>query len=146
MAEGLFDLTAVCGEDQPTTLPVHTISSMLDGDLSSWTVEELLPALCRQGRISCFASNATWENDPARDVEKLCRALRRELAAARAEHGELFRCFVSFGVSPDVGMEIFERCTSILTREGVPPEGIFLQVKFMDPPVNRVIRVRGMVG
>lgn len=139
----LFDLTVICGRenDLPLSIPAETFFSMLHGDLPL-DREELL----RPGRMVCFEHSAVWEGSPAQAVDKLCRALREEIDAAAAEDGIFSRLLTCVTVSPDVTMDVFERCASALTEGGVMPGGIFLQLEFTDRAPDSYIKVRGMIG
>lgn len=140
---GLFDLTVICGResDLPLELPAETVVSMLCGDLPLERGELLWP-----GRLVCFEHSAVWEGSPAQAADALRLALRREIDAARAEDGIFSRLLVCVTASPDVGMDVFDRCASALTEGGVRPEGIVFQLEFTDSASERSVTVRGMTG
>lgn len=140
---GLFDQTVVCGreDDLPLDLPAETVFSMLHGEFPLEREEILRP-----GRLVCFERGAVWESRSAQAADELCRGLRWEVDAARAEDGAFSRLLICMTVSPDVGMDAFDRCASALTEGGVWPDGIILQLEFTDRAPANFITVRGMVG
>lgn len=79
-------------------------------------------------------------------MDGLCRALRREIDAARVEDKSFSRLLICMTVSQDITMDVFGRCASALTEGAVMPDGIFHQLEFTDRAPDSFIRVRGMIG
>lgn len=111
--------------------------------LSKQDMDELRQALKEAGAEERWRPLGT---DPAQAVDELCRDLRREIDAARAEDGIFSRVLICATVSPDVGMDVLDRCASVLTEGGLKPENIIFQLEFMLTPPFSLIRLRGMIG
>lgn len=145
VADGLFDLTFVCGgeegDEPPLTLPGDILVSMLNGLFPLDRGEILQP-----GRLSCFARTVAWEGDSGDAAGQFRQILRREAAAAKAENETLSRFLVCITVNPELGMDMFERCVSALSEGDVRPEDVVFQLEFDEAAPENTITVRGMIG
>lgn len=140
--EGLFDLTVICGResDLPLSLPAEMFYFMLCGEFPLERKE-----LLRPGRLMCFSHSAIWGDCPTKEVDELCRALRRELDTVRAEDKAPSRYYICVTATPDVTMDELDQCMTVLTNGGIRPSGIVFQMVLSTDPPKRIIHARGMI-
>lgn len=139
--KGLFDMTAICGreKDLSLSLPAETVAAMLGGELPVERGE-----LLRPGRLVCFTHSAAWTGEPKEAVDKLCSALRQEVAAAR--DGSATRLAFCVTAPGEVELEYVLQCGNVLTGEGAVSGSILFQMELTDNAPGRSITVRGLVG
>lgn len=95
----------------------------------------------------CFGIDAGFvENCVRLRREADARALRREIAAAKAENETPSRLQICITVNPELGMDIFDRCVNALTEENVCTEDVLFQLEFDETAPENAVAARRMVG